>query len=69
VLTPLTLNFGDLCTFLQQVGFKLRAGKGSHRVFYKDGVVEIITLQPTQDGKAKPYQVKQIRVIVLKYHL
>jgi hypothetical protein len=26
-------DFGDLCTFLQQVGFKLRAGKGSHRVF------------------------------------
>lgn len=64
-------NFGfeDLCTFVQQVGFTLRGTKGSHSVFYKEGVVEIITLQPSRDGKAKPYQVRLVRAIILKYHL
>jgi hypothetical protein len=41
---------------------------GSHHIFYREGVVEIINIQP--DGsKAKAYQIKQIREIVLKYKL
>lgn len=62
-------SFEELCTFVQQVGFTLRGLKGSHSVFYKEGVSEIINLQRTRDGKAKPYQVRQIRDIVLRYHL
>jgi hypothetical protein len=59
----------ELFTFVQQIGFKLRQGGGSHSLFHKEGVTEIINLQPSRDGKAKPYQVRQIRVIVLKYRL
>jgi hypothetical protein len=62
-------DFGDLCKVVQQIGFTQRGGKGDHVVFHKDGVIEILNLQPTKDGKAKPYQVRQIRGIVLKYHL
>ncbi len=43
--------------------------KGGHHIFSKTGVIEIINLQPLQDGKAKPYQVKQVRGLVLKYKL
>jgi predicted RNA binding protein YcfA (HicA-like mRNA interferase family) len=42
--------------------------KGSHHIFFKDDMVEIINIQP--DGsKAKPYQVKQVREIMVKYKL
>lgn len=62
-------DFADLCTLVQQIGFTIRSGKGDHSVFYKEGVEEIISLQPTKDGKAKPYQVRQIRDILRKYRL
>jgi hypothetical protein len=35
---------------------------------YKEGVVEIINVQP-RNGKAKPYQVKQVRELLLKYKI
>jgi len=54
--------FNDLCYVLE------RAGKGSHRIYYKEGVVEIVNVQP-RNGKAKPYQVKQVRELLLKYKI
>jgi predicted RNA binding protein YcfA (HicA-like mRNA interferase family) len=54
----------ELCTLLRQLGFNERQGKGSHRIFTREGVEDLIDLQPAKDGKAKPYQVKQIRGIV-----
>jgi hypothetical protein len=42
---------------------------GSHRIFFRDGVVEILNLQPRPDGTAKPYQVRQVRDVILKYGL
>jgi len=42
--------------------------KGSHHIFTKNNVEEIINLQPV--GKlAKPYQVKQVRNVILKYSI
>ena len=60
--------FNDLCYVLERAGFQLRVGRGSHRIYYKEGVVEIINVQPL-DGKAKPYQVKQVRELLLKYKI
>ena len=62
-------SFKELCTFVQQAGFTLRSGRGDHSLFFKEGVTEIINLQPSRDGKAKPYQVREIRGIILKYQL
>ena len=64
-------NFGfeDLCTLVRQLGFTERKTGGSHRIFHREGVKEIINLQPSKDRKAKPYQVKQVREIVNGYHL
>ena len=59
--------FEDLVFLLEKLGFDLRI-KGSHHIFTREGVEEIINLQP-KGNKAKPYQVKQVRNIILKYHL
>lgn len=61
------IGFDEICGLLFALGFSERV-KGSHRIFYKDGVDEIINLQPA-GSKAKPYQVKQVRNIILKYKL
>jgi hypothetical protein len=42
--------------------------KGSHHILTKDGIEEIINIQP-KNGKAKSYQVKQVREIIIKYRL
>ena len=61
------IAFGDLCNLLLRYGFEMRVS-GSHHIFRKAGIEEKINLQ--KDGnKAKPYQVKQIRQIILKYKI
>ncbi|MGN0495825.1 MAG: type II toxin-antitoxin system HicA family toxin [Lachnospiraceae bacterium] len=61
------IKFTDLQKILNMLGFQSRI-KGDHFIYWKDEVDEIINIQP--DGnKAKPYQVKQVRNIILKYCL
>lgn len=59
--------FSELRTVLERLGFRCRI-KGDHFIYTKDGVEEIINIQP-KGNKAKAYQVKQIRDIILKYRL
>jgi hypothetical protein len=61
------LAFDELCQLLRDFGFDERV-RGSHHIFTKEGVEEILNLQP-RAGKAKPYQVKQVRRLVLEYKL
>ena len=61
------INFGELSKVLLKFGFQNRIN-GSHHIFYKDGIDEILNIQPL-GSKAKPYQVKQVRQIILKYKL
>lgn len=61
------IPFSELCSVLKYLGFEERI-KGSHHIFFKEGIVEIINIQPKKD-KAKPYQVKQVREIILRYRL
>jgi len=60
-------DFADLCFLLNKFGFNERI-RGSHHIFTKNGVEEIINIQPV-DSKAKAYQVKQVRNLILKYKL
>lgn len=61
------IDFEELCSLLKHLGFYERT-KGSHHIFRKESVAEKINLQ--QDGsKAKPYQVKQVRNIIVKHKL
>ena len=59
--------FSDLILILDHYGFQVRI-RGSHHIFYRDGVDEILNLQ-AKGNLAKPYQVKQVRELLLKYQL
>ena len=62
-----SILFSEAVSIMIKLGFSLRK-KGSHHIFTKEGIIEIINLQP--DGsKAKAYQVKQIRNLMVKYQL
>ncbi|MBV8278777.1 MAG: type II toxin-antitoxin system HicA family toxin [Verrucomicrobia bacterium] len=61
-------DFDELCTLLLQLGFTERQGKGSHRIFFREGVDDIINVQPA-GKKAKPYQVRQVRQIISAHNL
>lgn len=62
-----SLGFTELCGLLRSLGFTERV-KGSHHIFVRDGVAEILNLQP-KAGKAKPYQVRQVRTVILDNQL
>ncbi|MBX3055151.1 MAG: type II toxin-antitoxin system HicA family toxin [Anaerolineae bacterium] len=59
--------FSDLCLLLRHLNFDERI-KGSHHIFTRTGIPEILNLQP-KGGKAKAYQVKQVRDVILRYRL
>ena len=63
------IRFVDLCAILVRLGFAERNSGGSHRIFFRRGIPEIINLQPRADGTAKPYQARQVRAIIFRYHL
>ena len=60
--------FEDLVLVLSNLGFEVRI-RGSHHIFTRRGVEEIINLQAGTGGQAKPYQVKQVRGVILRYKL
>jgi hypothetical protein len=59
--------FADLRSLLCALGFDERI-RGDHHIFAKHGVDEIMNLQPI-GAKAKLYQVRQVRAVILKYKL
>ena len=61
------IPFDGLCHLLQRLGFAERI-RGSHHIFTKEGIEDILNLQP-QGRHAKPYQVTQVRRVSLTYHL
>ena len=61
------IKFDELCQLLKKLGFEERI-RGDHYIFTKDNVEEIINIQP-KGSKAKGYQVKQIRNLIVKYRL
>jgi len=61
------IPFSGICQLLRNFGFDERI-RGDHHIFTKDGIEEILNLQP-KGSKAKPYQVKQVRRLILKYEL
>jgi len=61
------IAFSDLIHLLKHFGFEMRI-RGSHHIFRKEGIEEKPNLQKERN-KAKVYQVKQVRNIILKYKL
>lgn len=61
------IGFDELRGLLLKLGFEERT-RGSHHVFRRDGIEERINLQ--RDGSnAKPYQVRQVRAILVRHNL
>lgn len=61
------IGFDELRGLLRSLGFEQRI-RGSHHLFTKSGIAEKLNLQ-RDDGKAKPYQVRQVRNIIVQYKL
>ena len=61
------IRFSELRALLLRLGFAERI-KGSHHIFTRQDVAEILNLQP-RNSLAKPYQVKQVRRILIQYKL
>ena len=61
------IDFSELCKVLERLEFQERI-RGAHHIFVREGVSEILNLQP-RGRNAKPYQVKQVRNVILKYRL
>jgi len=49
------VRFEELCQAAESFDFKFKGGKGSHRIFVREGVKELLNFQDVR-GKAKPYQ-------------
>jgi predicted RNA binding protein YcfA (HicA-like mRNA interferase family) len=61
------VDFDELCQLLLRLGFETRVRR-SHHIFRKQGVEERVNLQ--RDGnKAKVYQIRQVRSVILRYNL
>jgi hypothetical protein len=61
------ISFEGLCGLMRHLGFDERI-RSSHHIYSKEGIAEIVNLQPL-GSRAKAYQVKQVRAIILKYRL
>lgn len=61
------IRFSELRQLLMGLGFAERI-RGDHHIFTRQGIEEILNLQP-KGSAAKPYQVKQVRALILKYRL
>ena len=61
------IPFDEMCNLLRSLGFQERI-RGSRYIYTKNGIEEILNIQ-SKGGKAKPYQVKQLRNVLLKYKL
>jgi hypothetical protein len=61
------VSFNDMLGLLRSLGFDERI-RGSHHIFTRVGIEEILNLQP-KGAKAKVYQVRQVRGVIVKYRL
>lgn len=61
------IPFDGLCRLLRRLGFDERV-KGDHHIFTRPDIEDILNIQP-KGTKAKPYQVRQLRNVLLRYRL
>ncbi len=62
-----SIGFEELRSLLKSFGFEERI-RGSHHICRRAEVEERLNLQ-REGAKAKPYQVRQVRSVILKYQL
>lgn len=62
------IRFDDLRAVPLALEFEERV-RGSQHIYTRDGVAEIVNIQPRDGGMAKPYRARQVRDVVTKYKL
>ena len=62
------ISFKDICNTVKLFGFQQRAGKGSHVIFSRKDIYQMLNFQDVK-GKAKPYQIRQFIKLIDKYKL
>ena len=65
---PQGLRCEELKKLAQAFGFRLDRVKGSHHIFNRPGIPELLNLQDCA-GKAKAYQVRQLLKLVELHNL
>jgi len=62
------VRFAEFVALVEAFGFRLSRVSGSHHIFVRDGVRELVNLQNVS-GKAKPYQIQQWLKLIERYNL
>lgn len=62
------ISFADAATIAKAFGFRLDRINGSHHIFIRANIPELVNLQ-NHKGKAVPYQIKQLLTIIERYNL
>lgn len=60
-------RFSDVIFYLESTGWRKRQ-VGSHRILTRSGIPVLLNLQPEKDGRAKAYQIKQVRAVLIAHH-
>jgi predicted RNA binding protein YcfA (HicA-like mRNA interferase family) len=63
------VRFADVLRLAEAFGFVLKRVRGSHHVLIHPTLPDALNLQPGADGKAKPYQLRQLVALVERYGL
>jgi hypothetical protein len=61
------IRFSDLALLMRDLGFEERV-RGSHHIFTREGIEEMLNLQP-RGSMVKPYAVAQVRDVIVGYKL
>jgi predicted RNA binding protein YcfA (HicA-like mRNA interferase family) len=63
-----SVRFDDMVNLVEGFGFRLSRTRGSHHIFTRHDIPELINLQKVK-GQAKPYQIRQFLKLVERYSL
>jgi predicted RNA binding protein YcfA (HicA-like mRNA interferase family) len=62
------IRFTEMVNLIEGFGFKLSRTDGSHHIFTRPDIPELVNLQDIK-GQAKPYQIRQFLKLVEKHNL
>ena len=62
------IKYSDLIVLAEYLGFIFQRQRGSHEIYYHPAINEFLNLQ-AEGNKAKGYQVRQLRGIILAHKL
>jgi predicted RNA binding protein YcfA (HicA-like mRNA interferase family) len=64
----MNIRFSEAASVAEAFGFKLDRINGSHHIYVRSDVPELVNLQKVK-GKAKPYQIRQLLKIIETHNL